>query len=60
MNTNINFIDWSRYNNVKPSDGNLGIASLNDVKENAGMVVKLDRSVSLIADADTGYGGRHL
>ncbi|PVH74740.1 oxaloacetate hydrolase class protein [Cadophora sp. DSE1049] len=35
----------------------LGVASLNDMKENAGMIAKLDRSVPLIADVDTGYGG---
>jgi 2-methylisocitrate lyase-like PEP mutase family enzyme len=35
----------------------LGIATLNDMRENAGMIASLDRSVPLIADADTGYGG---
>jgi 2-methylisocitrate lyase-like PEP mutase family enzyme len=35
----------------------LGLATLNDMRENAGMIAGLDRSVPLIADADTGYGG---
>ena len=35
----------------------LGVATLNDMRDNAGMIAALDRSVPLIADADTGYGG---
>lgn len=35
----------------------LGIATLNDMRDNAGMIASLDRSIPLIADADTGYGG---
>ena len=35
----------------------LGIATLNDMRDNAAMIASLDRSVPLIADADTGYGG---
>lgn len=35
----------------------LGIATLNDMRDNAGMIASLDRQISLIADADTGYGG---
>ncbi|KAI8629514.1 Pyruvate/Phosphoenolpyruvate kinase-like domain-containing protein [Xylariaceae sp. FL1651] len=35
----------------------LGVATLNDMAENASMIAGLDRSVPLIADADTGYGG---
>jgi 2-methylisocitrate lyase-like PEP mutase family enzyme len=35
----------------------LGVATLNDMRENAGMIASLDRSIPLIADADTGYGG---
>ena len=35
----------------------LGIATLNDVCDNAAMIASLDRRVPLIADADTGYGG---
>jgi 2-methylisocitrate lyase-like PEP mutase family enzyme len=35
----------------------LGCATLNDMVENAGMIASLDRTVPLIADADTGYGG---
>lgn len=35
----------------------LGIATLNDMLDNAAMIASLDRTVPLIADADTGYGG---
>lgn len=35
----------------------MGIATLNDMLENASMIANLDPSVPLIADADTGYGG---
>jgi methylisocitrate lyase len=35
----------------------LGIATLNDMRQNAEMIANLDTSVPLIADADTGYGG---
>ncbi|KAL2011397.1 hypothetical protein VTN00DRAFT_4115 [Thermoascus crustaceus] len=35
----------------------LGIATLNDMRDNAAMIAGLDPSVPLIADADTGYGG---
>ena len=35
----------------------LGLATLNDMKENAEMIANLDATVPLIADADTGYGG---
>ncbi|RFU76560.1 methylisocitrate lyase [Trichoderma arundinaceum] len=35
----------------------LGIATLNDMRETASMIASLDQSVPLIADADTGYGG---
>ncbi|KIW80846.1 hypothetical protein Z517_03869 [Fonsecaea pedrosoi CBS 271.37] len=35
----------------------LGLATMNDMVENAGMIASLDRSVPVIADADTGYGG---
>lgn len=35
----------------------LGLATLNDMKENAEMIANLDTDVPLIADADTGYGG---
>lgn len=34
----------------------LGLATRNDMKENAEMIANLDSSVPLIADADTGYG----
>ncbi|KAG0648537.1 2,3-dimethylmalate lyase [Hyphodiscus hymeniophilus] len=35
----------------------LGIATLNDMVQNAGMIAGLNRKLPLIADADTGYGG---
>lgn len=35
----------------------LGVATLNDMRENASMIANLDRGIPLIADADTGYGG---
>lgn len=35
----------------------LGVLSLNDMVANAGMIASLDRSIPLIADADTGFGG---
>ncbi len=35
----------------------LGVATLNDMRDNAAMIASLDRSVPLIADADTGFGG---
>ena len=38
----------------------LGIASLNDMREHAEMIANLDSNVPLIADADTGYGGMGL
>ena len=35
----------------------LGLATMNDMVDNARMIASLDLSVPLIADADTGYGG---
>lgn len=35
----------------------LGVATLNDMRDHAAMIASLDRKVPLIADADTGYGG---
>ena len=35
----------------------LGLATLNDMVQNASMIASLDGTVPLIADADTGYGG---
>lgn len=35
----------------------LGIITMNDMLDNAGMIASLDRTVPVIADADTGYGG---
>lgn len=36
----------------------LGIATLNDMRENAAMIAGLDKTVPLVADADTGFGGK--
>ncbi|KAI6784058.1 methylisocitrate lyase [Emericellopsis cladophorae] len=38
----------------------LGLATLNDMREHAEMLANLDPSVPLIADADTGYGGPNM
>jgi 2-methylisocitrate lyase-like PEP mutase family enzyme len=38
----------------------LGVATLNDMREHAAMIASLDRRVPLIADADTGYGGEDV
>lgn len=35
----------------------LGLATLNDMYENASMIASLDPDVPVVADADTGYGG---
>ncbi|ORY13137.1 methylisocitrate lyase-like protein [Clohesyomyces aquaticus] len=35
----------------------MGIATMNDMVENASMIANIDPDVPLIADADTGYGG---
>ena len=35
----------------------MGIATMNDMRDHATMIANLDPSVPLIADADTGYGG---
>lgn len=35
----------------------LGLATVDDMVRNASMIASLDRSVPVIADADTGYGG---
>ena len=35
----------------------LGIVTMNDMLDNAAMIASLDRTVPLIADADSGYGG---
>ncbi|KAH9884592.1 Phosphoenolpyruvate/pyruvate domain-containing protein [Xylariomycetidae sp. FL2044] len=35
----------------------LGLTTVDDMASNAGMIAGLDRSVPLIADADTGFGG---
>lgn len=35
----------------------LGVATLNDMRDTAGMIASLDRSVPVIADMDSGYGG---
>ena len=38
----------------------LGVLTLNEMRGNAEMIANLDRSVPLIADADTGFGGKNL
>ncbi|PVH72177.1 oxaloacetase-like protein [Cadophora sp. DSE1049] len=38
----------------------LGMATLNDMREHAEMIANLDPNVPLIADADTGYGGPNM
>lgn len=38
----------------------LGVATLNDMRDHAAMIASLDPSVPLIADADTGYGGKFV
>ena len=35
----------------------LGIATLDNMRDNAEMIASLDPSMPVIADADTGYGG---
>lgn len=35
----------------------LGIVTMNDMLDNAAMIASLDRTVPVISDADTGYGG---
>jgi 2-methylisocitrate lyase-like PEP mutase family enzyme len=35
----------------------LGVATLNDMRDHAAMIAGIDPTVPLIADADTGYGG---
>lgn len=35
----------------------LGLVTLNEMAEHAGMIAGIDRSIPVVADADTGYGG---
>jgi 2-methylisocitrate lyase-like PEP mutase family enzyme len=35
----------------------LGVATMNDMRDHAAMIASLDPTVPLIADADTGFGG---
>lgn len=35
----------------------LGLTTADDMVRNAGMIASLDRSIPVIADADTGFGG---
>ena len=35
----------------------LGVATMNDMRDHAAMIASLNPTVPLIADADTGYGG---
>lgn len=36
----------------------LGVATMNDMRDHAAMIASLDPNIPLIADADTGYGGK--
>ena len=38
----------------------LGVLTLNEMRGNAEMIANLNRSVPLIADADTGFGGKDV
>jgi len=38
----------------------LGVATMNDMRDHAGMIANIDPTIPLIADADTGYGGSTL
>lgn len=38
----------------------IGLATLNDMRDNAAMIAGLEPSVPLVADADTGYGGSKI
>lgn len=38
----------------------LGLATMNDMADNATMISSLNPSVPVIADADTGYGGPNM
>ncbi len=35
----------------------LGVATMNDMRDHAAMIAGIDPTVPLVADADTGYGG---
>ena len=37
----------------------MGVATLNDMRDNASMIANIDPDTPLIADADTGYGGTY-
>jgi 2-methylisocitrate lyase-like PEP mutase family enzyme len=37
----------------------MGVATMNDMRDNASMIANIDPDTPLIADADTGYGGMH-
>jgi 2-methylisocitrate lyase-like PEP mutase family enzyme len=36
----------------------LGVATMNDMRDNAAMIAIIDPAVPVIADTDTGYGGK--
>jgi 2-methylisocitrate lyase-like PEP mutase family enzyme len=42
----------------KLGQADLGIATLNDMRDHASMIANIDPTVPVIADADTGYGGK--
>ena len=35
----------------------LGVATLNDMRDHAAMIASINPTVPLVADADTGFGG---
>jgi 2-methylisocitrate lyase-like PEP mutase family enzyme len=35
----------------------LGVATMNDMRDHAAMIASISPTVPLVADADTGYGG---
>jgi hypothetical protein len=45
----------------KLGTADLGLATMNDMRDNATMIANIDPSIPVIADAGTGYGGKsHL
>jgi 2-methylisocitrate lyase-like PEP mutase family enzyme len=35
-----------------------GVAAMNDMRDHAAMIASIDTTVPLVADAETGYGGK--
>jgi 2-methylisocitrate lyase-like PEP mutase family enzyme len=38
----------------------VGVATMNDMRDHAAMIASIDPTIPLVADADTGYGGKPL